>query len=199
VRVSDEQYQRARLVAEEWKKKDAYKLREQDCISFAGAVAEALGLQVPDRGVGDTKLPAAFVRDMTTVNSEHGLLSGVWECVEAEKVRFRLEIDGKAFTWIDNPPEGQQISITGTLPASPEVRLERPNDHATLLKLGIKSAVADAMVAQKVKPSALTLRRTPEGLTAKWKGVKITKDTQGKLKDILYPERDVEFVRRLPK
>lgn len=200
VRVSEEQYKRTRGVIEEWRKKDFYKLREQDCVSFTGAVADALELPVPDRGTWNTKFPAPFVRDLTNCADAAKILTGIWECVEGGKTRFRLEIAGSKYVWIDNPPEGQQVRVTGQLKEEKSVYLlERPNDKDTLIKLNIQPDVADEVVARKPMPSVLSIAKDNAALKGRWKGIRITKDDKNKLKDITYPERDVTFQRRLPK
>jgi hypothetical protein len=200
LRVSDKQYADTNAVLDAWKKRDRYKLREVDCVTFAGEIASALALQVPDRGSWKTKLPAPFVAELATLNTEDTVLTGVWQYVDDRaRVRFRLEIVGKRCTWIDDPPEGSPIThVTTLVGPGLQVDLIRENTAELLPKLGFAGKTAQQIFARKPGPSVLSLRRNGlSELKGQWKGLYITKDNKDDLKEIKFSDKAIVLMRLL--
>ena len=63
MRVDKEQWDNTRKVLDTWKKKDSYKLGQDDCITFMQAVGTALKIPMPVRG---TDLPPTYLERVIT-------------------------------------------------------------------------------------------------------------------------------------
>lgn len=201
IRVSDKQYAAATSVLDIWKKKDHYKLREQDCVTFTGEIALSLALHVPDRGIWASKLPTTFVSDLASANTAATVLTGVWEYAdERGRVRFRLQLDGARCIWIDNPPEGSQIQhSTDLIGSGPVFQLKRANSADVLLKLGYRDErTRKQIVDRNPGSSSLSIERSGQDLKGLWKGLIVTKESNNvDVKDIKFSNKEVVFRRVL--
>ena len=65
IHVDDATYAQLVAIRSEWKERDVYNLRDHDCITFAQAIAQALGLDLPDRTI---HLPAPYLEALIARN-----------------------------------------------------------------------------------------------------------------------------------
>ncbi len=194
VQVDEEIYQQAHSILREYRGK-GYALREQDCVTFAAAVAAAVGLSVPDRGSFNSKLPAQFIRELSEANPPAHFLNGTWVSTDPQK-RFRVIIRGRNCDWLDQPKEGQQIRAQTTLRGNPPIfTLERNNDDRVLALLGFQPALRQAILSRSPAPSVLQLVRDGDRLNGVWKGLVAIKDDKARLKNLEFRESQWQFVR----
>lgn len=67
VYVDRDQFRAAEAVVSRWRCQGRYRLRTRDCVDLMREVSEALGLEVPVRGVLQTR-PASYLRDLIAAN-----------------------------------------------------------------------------------------------------------------------------------
>ncbi|RKH89643.1 hypothetical protein D7Y21_09725 [Corallococcus sp. AB045] len=201
--VSKAQYDLADKIRQEWANRGEYQLVEQDCATFVGAVGTALGLCVPerDRVTASTWFPARFIEAVIAANDQSQFLNGLWESTDPKR-RWLLEITGAGCVMTERVGANAELrrSVTVERSAS-DVRVSRSNDRETLLALGARPRVVDAIVQGAPTPSYMTLRRTDaSSLIGIWNGISWDLDMKGNLQRVHEPgsrfRTEYSFARR---
>ena len=66
VLLNSSAYQKAKATLEKWQREKRYQLLFKDCVSFADAVAQAVGMKVPSRSFNPT--PKAYISALLAAN-----------------------------------------------------------------------------------------------------------------------------------
>lgn len=185
VRVDKVAFDRSRSEQDKWKTGD-YNLYQRNCISFASAVAEDIGLVGLPGSV--TEWPADFFADL--VSKVRTRLGGTWSSSD-DSHRFGLTIDGPKINWTERSATGSLTKAITAKAAANEnsIRLERPNTDEVLSLLGFSDAALRAeILAAAPQPSYLILRPTSDGLLGgEWHGLVVKKKANGHLDSLVQP------------
>ena len=128
--------------------------------------------------------------DTTVVLQDN--IAGRWESTDADK-RFLLEVTGTSVSWTErgtaNTTPGSTFARTVPLTfADGRFRIERANDMAALTFTGFKpQSIRDAMIARGPRPSFINFTRNGDTLAAEFNGIRITKNNDATLKDMIQP------------
>lgn len=132
------------------------------------------------------------LRSVDTTVTLRDNLSGRWETTDADK-RFLLEVTGTSGTWTErgtvNTTPGATLVRTVSLAfSSGKFRIERANDMAALTFANFQpQSLRDAIIAKGPSPSFITLTRSGDTLSAEFNGLRVTKNPNGTLKDLIQP------------
>ena len=187
VRVDKSTFEKSQLQINIWRTAD-YNLYAKNCISFARAVADEIGIRGTPTDVG--QFPADYFSAF--VVGAQSAFGGNWRSNDAPK-RFALKINGPNIEWTESSSTGgvlvknvqPAISSTGIA-----VRVERQNTDDVLQFLGFSNPTLRAeIIARNPEPSFLLLRRVDDTLAVEWHGLLVKKLANGHLESIVQPSQ----------
>lgn len=187
VRVNKNIFDKSQAQITNWRTTD-YNLFAKNCISFARAVADEIGVFGTSSDVG--QFPADYFS--TFIANAQPSFGGTWRSNDAAQ-RFLLKINGPSIEWTESSTTGGSLvkNVRATTSSSTvTVRVERQNTDDVLKFLGFSSAVLRAaIIVRAPEPSFLLLHRTGENLTAEWHGLLVKKLANGNLDKIVQPSQ----------
>ena len=128
----------------------------------------------------------------TTVNIGPRSIKGTWQSIDPAK-RFRLEIGDATVKFTELNSSGashaRDVPLIPPNAGGSTYRVERPNtDTGTLTFLGFSPTIQTEILARAPRPSSLTIVRQSDGtIAARWSGLLVIKDAQGRFKELKQP------------